>query len=71
MTAVLRPEMRADLRELLTLAWPVVLARIGIMTMGLTDAIVVGQYAARALALHSLAWAPARPTSSRSAPSPP
>jgi len=58
MTAVLRPEMRADLRELLTLAWPVVLARIGIMTMGLTDAIVVGQYAARELALHSLAWAP-------------
>ncbi|MFN3816097.1 MATE family efflux transporter [Brevundimonas sp.] len=58
MTAVLRPGMRADLRELLTLAWPVVLARIGIMTMGLTDAIVVGQYAARELALHSLAWAP-------------
>ena len=58
MTAVLRPEMRADLRELLTLAWPVVLARVGIMTMGLTDAIVVGQYAARELALHSLAWAP-------------
>lgn len=58
MTAALRPEMRADLRELLTLAWPVVLARVGIMTMGLTDAIVVGQYAARELALHSLAWAP-------------
>ncbi|MFN4296247.1 MAG: MATE family efflux transporter [Brevundimonas sp.] len=58
MTAALRPETRADLRELLTLAWPVVLARVGIMTMGLTDAIVVGQYAARELALHSLAWAP-------------
>lgn len=58
MTAVVRPETRADLRELLTLAWPVVLARIGIMTMGLTDAIVVGHYAARELALHSLAWAP-------------
>ncbi|MBA4001299.1 MATE family efflux transporter [Brevundimonas sp.] len=58
MTAAVRPEMRADLRELLTLAWPVVLARVGIMTMGLTDAIVVGQYAARELALHSLAWAP-------------
>lgn len=58
MTALIRPETRADLRELLTLAWPVVLARVGIMTMGLTDAIVVGRYAARELALHSLAWAP-------------
>ena len=35
MSAVIRPETRADLRELLTLAWPVVLARVGIMTMGL------------------------------------
>ena len=38
MTAALRPETRADLRELLTLAWPVVLARVGIMTMGLSAA---------------------------------
>ena len=48
----------ATLRDLLNLAWPVVLARIGIMTMGLTDAIVVGNHAARELAYHSLAWAP-------------
>ena len=31
---------RATLTELLKLAWPVVLARLGIMTMGLTDVIV-------------------------------
>lgn len=59
MTAALTsPQTRATLSELLTLAWPVVLARLGIMTMGLTDAIVVGHYASRELAYHSLAWAP-------------
>lgn len=46
------------LAELLSLAWPVVLARLGIMTMGLTDAIVVGRHSARELAYHSLGWAP-------------
>ncbi|WP_333612686.1 MATE family efflux transporter [Brevundimonas bullata] len=49
---------RETLSELLKLAWPVVIARLGIMTMGLTDAIVVGHYASRELAYHSLAWAP-------------
>lgn len=49
---------RTVLKDLLALAWPVVLARLGIMTMGLTDAIVVGNYAAQELAFHSLAWAP-------------
>ena len=58
MSALLTPAARSTLRELLTLAWPVVLARLGIMTMGLTDAIVVGNYAGRELAFHSLAWAP-------------
>jgi multidrug resistance protein, MATE family len=52
------PQTRSTLRELTTLAWPVVMARLGIMTMGLTDAIVVGHYSSRELALHSLAWAP-------------
>jgi MATE family multidrug resistance protein len=37
-SAPFRPETRSALRELANLAWPVVLARIGIMTMGLTDA---------------------------------
>lgn len=49
---------RLTLKDLLHLAWPVVLARIGIMTMGLTDAIVVGNYSGQELAFHALAWAP-------------
>ncbi|MFK4057304.1 MATE family efflux transporter [Brevundimonas sp. NPDC046655] len=56
--ALLSFKTRKTLSELLKLAWPVVLARLGIMTMGLTDAIVVGHYASRELAYHSLAWAP-------------
>ena len=55
---MLSPSTRAATRELLTLAWPVVLARIGIMTMGLTDAIVVGNYSSTELAYSSLALAP-------------
>lgn len=52
------PPSRTAIRELLHLAWPVVLARIGIMTMGLTDVIVVGNYSSRELAFSSLALAP-------------
>lgn len=56
--SLLSPPNRTTLRQLLRLAWPVVLARVGIMAMGLTDAIVVGHYSSRELAHHSLAWAP-------------
>ncbi|MGB3722866.1 MAG: MATE family efflux transporter [Pacificimonas sp.] len=49
---------RSQLRPLLTLAWPVVMSRLGIMVMGLTDTIVVGRYSADELAYHSLGWAP-------------
>jgi len=56
--AFLSIHSRSALRDLLALAWPVVLARIGIMTMGLTDALVVGNFSSRELAFHSLAWAP-------------
>lgn len=48
----------AELPELLRLAGPVVVARLGIMAMGLTDAIVVGRYSAEQLAFHALGWAP-------------
>lgn len=54
----LSPRSRTVLKDLLALAWPVVLARLGIMTMGLTDAIVVGNYSGEQLAYHALAWAP-------------
>jgi MATE family, multidrug efflux pump len=46
------------LSELLHLAWPVVMSRLGIMTMGLVDAIVVGNHSARQLGYHALGWAP-------------
>jgi multidrug resistance protein, MATE family len=49
---------RRDLAELVKLAWPVVVARLGIQVMGLTDAVVVGQYSATQLGYHALAWAP-------------
>jgi multidrug resistance protein, MATE family len=54
----LSPSSRAATRELLTLAWPVILARIGIMVMGLTDAIVVGNFSGLELAYHTQAWTP-------------
>lgn len=55
---VLSIQTRATLKDLLHLAWPVVLARIGIMTMGLTDAIVVGNWSGLELAYSSLAMTP-------------
>ena len=57
-TATLKLRAPEGLGELLKLAWPVVLARLGIMTMGLTDAIVVGRHSAEELAYHALGWAP-------------
>lgn len=50
--------VRRDLAQLLKLSGPVVLARLGIMVMGLSDAIVVGRYSATQLGYHALAWAP-------------
>lgn len=43
-------------RELLRLAGPNVASRLGVMAMGLTDAIVVGQYSAVELGYHALGW---------------
>lgn len=49
---------RTATKDLLHLAWPVILARLGIMTMGLTDVIVVGNWSSEELAYSSLALAP-------------
>ena len=49
-----------SVRSLLTLATPVVVSRLGIMAMGLVDAIVVGQYSSTQLGYQALGWAPAR-----------
>jgi MATE family multidrug resistance protein len=51
-----RTPIRRDLKELLTLAWPVVLSRLGFMTMGLIDTVVVGQFSTAQLGYNSLAW---------------
>ena len=51
-------DAREELGQLARLAGPVVLARLGIMGMGLTDAIVVGRYSAEQLGFHALGWAP-------------
>jgi MATE family multidrug resistance protein len=50
--------LRQELAELLGLAGPVVASRLGVMVMGLTDALVVGRYSAEQLGFHALAWAP-------------
>jgi len=50
--------VRRETAELWKLSWPVVLSRLGIMVMGLSDAIVVGRYSATQLGYHALAWAP-------------
>jgi MATE family multidrug resistance protein len=53
----LRPSLGKDLTELLTLAWPVVISRVGFMTMGLIDTLVVARYSTEQLGFHALAWA--------------
>jgi MATE family multidrug resistance protein len=44
--------------RLLRLAWPVALARLGIMAMGIVDVVVVGQLAPHELSHQALGWAP-------------
>ncbi len=50
--------VRTEVARLLKLSGPVVISRLGIMAMGLSDAIVVGRYSAVQLGYHALAWAP-------------
>jgi MATE family multidrug resistance protein len=50
--------MRSLVTRLLRLAWPVMLSRLGIMGMGVCDAIVVGQLAPAELSHQALGWAP-------------
>jgi len=47
-----------DLSRLLRLAWPVALGRLGVMGMGVTDTIMVGQLAPHELSHQALGWAP-------------
>jgi MATE family multidrug resistance protein len=50
--------VRALFSELLRLAWPVALARLGIMGMGVVDVMVVGQMVPAELPYQALGWAP-------------
>lgn len=50
------PSIRDDLAELLKLAGPVVVSRLGLMAMGLTDVVIVGRYSATQLGYHAIAW---------------
>jgi len=50
--------VRSLLSRLISLAWPVALARLGIMGMGVCDAVVVGRLAASELPHQALGWAP-------------
>lgn len=54
--------IRDDLGRLARLAGPVVAARVGVMTMGLTDTVVVGRYSAEQLGYLALGWAGASAT---------
>ena len=49
--------IRDDLRRLGRLAGPVVVSRLGVMTMGLTDTVVVGHHSAVELGYMALGWA--------------
>lgn len=49
--------IRDDLARLGRLAGPVVISRLGVMTMGLTDTVVVGRHSAVELGYMALAWA--------------
>lgn len=52
------PRWRADIRDLLGLAWPVIINRLGVMTLGVVDTIMVGQYAAEHLAYFGIGLVP-------------
>jgi MATE family multidrug resistance protein len=47
-----------DIKTLMTLAWPVVISRIGILTLGITDTVVVGHYASEHLAYLGIGMVP-------------
>ena len=49
---------RRDLSELLRLAGPVIVTRLGVMVMGLTDTVIVGRHSSTELGYLALGWAP-------------
>jgi len=47
-----------DIKTLLNLAWPVVISRVGILTLGITDTVMVGRYASEQLAYLGIGMVP-------------
>src|ERR1700761_8259584 len=52
-----RQAIRVDFSRLTKLAGPVVISRLGVMAMGLSDTIVTGRYSAEQLGFLALGWA--------------
>ena len=57
-TTATTEDIPVALGPLLRLAAPVVLSRLGIMAMGLTDTLIVGRHSATELGYQALGWAP-------------
>ncbi|MBL6787124.1 MAG: MATE family efflux transporter, partial [PS1 clade bacterium] len=51
-------QLLRDMRELLSLAWPVVISRTGILTLSITDTVMVGHYASEHLAYVGIGMVP-------------
>ena len=47
-----------DVKTLMNLAWPVIISRVGILTLGITDTVMVGRYASEHLAYLGLGMVP-------------
>lgn len=50
--------VKAELKELVLLAWPVILSRLGIMMMGFVDVVVVSHFSTSQLGYQALGWGP-------------
>lgn len=57
----MRRRLARHLSELVRLAWPVIVARAGVMVMALVDIVMVGHYATRELAYLGIGMAPFMP----------
>ena len=51
-------KLTEDIKTLLNLAWPVVISRVGILTLGITDTVMVGRYASEHLAYLGIGMVP-------------
>ena len=51
-------QLLQDMRDLLALAWPVVISRTGILTLSITDTVMVGHYASEHLAYVGIGMVP-------------